>query len=330
MKKNAAWLLVTVSLILSIFILTACDNKIDAPAAKGNSDDARIEEQEGQQKEKKIEDNVRSNEPIVERYEDLLTLNQAYERGYLTKDNLLNIHRYYYDREEQYSSGLSDGQKLAIENTFVEIMEEEKEDAGYGDTVFTLDHAHVTGYYGTYNGCIAVSLTYGEGPFAADTIVWQEVVGDVTFGHSSYIPFFVSQKHKFENRVLIWKTKCKDDVSMDDEILEYYREPTLEENFEDDRVIIIFKHGFRGEVGFDTLEQYIEQPDAVVSIEHNLKTIYKGKDEKMFIGHDRNPMAYIRLSTHDKQTVIDVSKKLMNWDDVLVAGPSYIYEIYLY
>ena len=312
MKKNIAWILILIFMISSLPVLTACGKNVDTSKEEENVAEPAPKEQEDRQSGEKVTDKTKEKEPIVERYEDLLTLNQAYERGYLTKDDLLNISRYYYNRDEQYSPELSDGQKLAIENTFVEIMEEEKEGAGYRDTVFTLDHAHVTGYYGTYNGCIAVSLAYGEGPFVAYSVVWQEVVGDVTFGHSSYISFFESQNHKFGNRVLIWKTKCKDDVSMDDEILKFYREPTLEENFEDDCVSIIFKHGFIGEVGFDTLEQYIEQPDAVVSIEHHLKTIYKGKDEKIFIGHGRNPIAFIRLSTHDKQTVIDVSKKLMN------------------
>ena len=120
---------------------------------------------------------------------------------------------------------------------------------------------------------------------------------------------------------------CYAEGFVDDEILKHYREPVLEDDFEDDVVSVIFKHEFEGEIGFENLDKYTELSDTIISIEHKLKTIYKGKDKKIFVGNDRNPMARVHLSMHSKQTVIDIAKQLMSWDKVLVAGPVYKYEI---
>ena len=184
-----------------LFSLVACEKNSDSPEPKENNS----EPESGKENKE-----TKPQEPIVERYEDFLTLKQAYERGYLTKDDLLSIHHYYYDRDDQYSPGLSDEQKRTIENTLFEIVNEEKENTRYKDTIFTLDQAHVTGYYGTYNGCVAVSLTCGEGPFVASDFIWEEKVGDVTFEHSQHTTFFGSNKHCFDNRVFLWKTNVKE------------------------------------------------------------------------------------------------------------------------
>lgn len=86
---------------------------------------------------------------------------------------------------------------------------------------------------------------------------------------------------------------CYAEGFVDDEILKHYREPVLEDDFEDNVVSVIFKHEFEGEIGFENLEKYTELSDTIISIEHKLKTIYKGKDNKIFVGNDRNPMVRV-------------------------------------
>ena len=201
--------IVLVALIVGsaiLFSFVACEKNSNVP----KPEETNSESGTGTKNEELNNEEPKTKEPIVERYEDFLTLNQAYERGYLTKDDLLNIHHYYYDREEQYSPGLSDEQKRTIENTLFEIVNEEKENTRYKDTIFTLDQAHVIGYYGTYNGCIAVCLTFGEGPFPASCVIWEENVGDVIFVHPEHISYFSSEKYSFDNRVFIWKTNVKE------------------------------------------------------------------------------------------------------------------------
>ena len=115
------------------------------------------------------------------------------------------------------------------------------------------------------------------------------------------------------------------EYAQDNEILKYYHQPTLEENFEDNIVNVILKSGYSGEIGFDEFKA-ADSVSEVIAITYKLKTINKGSKEKFTVDEDENPIFVLKLSTNDKVKVLKVIKQLQKIDMVLVAEPNYIYE----
>lgn len=116
-------------------------------------------------------------------------------------------------------------------------------------------------------------------------------------------------------------TEC----AQDDDILQYYHEPTLEENFENNIVNVILKNGYFGEIGFDDFN-VVDSLSEISAITYKLKTINKDSNEKFLVTEDGNPIFKLKLSTNDKAIVLKVGKQLQKLDIVLVAEPNYIYE----
>ena len=113
---------------------------------------------------------------------------------------------------------------------------------------------------------------------------------------------------------------------IDDNILEHYREPSIEDNFENDKVNVILRDDFIGEVGFDNFMTIDGMPD-LSSITYKLDTIYKGSEDKFNItADDKNPILVLELTKKDKLEVLSVIKKLSELEMVLVAEPNYIYD----
>lgn len=111
--------------------------------------------------------------------------------------------------------------------------------------------------------------------------------------------------------------------TLDNDILQYYHEPDIKENFEDNVVNVILKSDFSGEISFADFKEIASE---IFSITYKLKTIYKGNGEKLTTDINENSILTLKLYKNDKANVLKVINKLQNIDIVLVAEPNYIYE----
>ena len=116
--------------------------------------------------------------------------------------------------------------------------------------------------------------------------------------------------------------------SIDNEILKHYHEPSINEDFEDNKVFVIFKSSYSDikEIGFDDFK-IVEKISEISSIKYNLKQINRGSEEKFILGKEKNHIFILELADHDKEKVLAAIKELQKLDMVLVAEPSYIYDI---
>ncbi|MBD5092669.1 MAG: hypothetical protein HDT36_04740, partial [Clostridiales bacterium] len=110
---------------------------------------------------------------------DFYFLHEAFEKGFLTKEELQNIAYYQNDYTKQFPEQLSDDVALIIKSAECELLRKTSPQA-------TLDDITITKYYGTYNGCVVVVL---DDPFSAvPTMVvnkWIEI-GGVQFHYKSF------------------------------------------------------------------------------------------------------------------------------------------------
>ena len=108
-------------------------------------------------------------------------------------------------------------------------------------------------------------------------------------------------------------------------ILRYYREPTLDMNFEDNVICVILKSGYDylEEISFKDLK-IVEKISRISYIRCNLIE-YRYEDKKiLFKKGDSNHMFKIFLEEHSKEKVLEVIDLLKTLDMVLVAEPDYI------
>ncbi|MBR7186518.1 MAG: S8 family serine peptidase [Clostridia bacterium] len=114
----------------------------------------------------------------------------------------------------------------------------------------------------------------------------------------------------------------------DAEILKYYREPTLNDNFEDNKVNVILKSSYRTlrEISFDDFS-IVEQVTEISAISHNLTQIRRGDSKQLFLQEEDHKLLTLELGTNNKETVLEAIEQLQKMDMVLVAEPSYIYEV---
>ena len=107
----------------------------------------------------------------------------------------------------------------------------------------------------------------------------------------------------------------------DDVLLCNYHEASLNDSFEDNRIVVIFKYNYIGEIDISYFDRLGELA-TVISIQHENNTIQN--NETITITDRNQRMIYLTLKEHDKNTVLSVVKELMLWEDVLVAEPKYI------
>ncbi|MDE7256872.1 MAG: hypothetical protein K2N50_02810 [Clostridia bacterium] len=118
------------------------------------------------------------------------TLQQAYDNGYLTQADLENI-AYYHNGEKPYPENLSEDTAKSIKRDWAKNLTDDETNPTED---VTEDEVTIRKYYGTYNGCVAVTV---ERTGAMHPAVYNPVVveiGTVVFNYGYYSP-----------RITVWK-----------------------------------------------------------------------------------------------------------------------------
>ena len=105
----------------------------------------------------------------------------------------------------------------------------------------------------------------------------------------------------------------------DEKLLSEYQLCSLNENFSDNSLSIIFKHSFVGDVS-TAYFNHIETETEVVSVVDTTGTAAEVP----------NISVEIKLATNDKSIVLALATELMAWDDILIAEPIRFYIRYHY
>ena len=112
----------------------------------------------------------------------------------------------------------------------------------------------------------------------------------------------------------------------DQEILKYYHETTINENFENNKIKVILKGSYSNltEIGFEDFK-IVESVSGISSITYGLNQIYYGEQKKISLIEEKNHIFTLELDTNSKENVLAAIAQLKKLDMVLVAEPSYIY-----
>ncbi len=112
----------------------------------------------------------------------------------------------------------------------------------------------------------------------------------------------------------------------DQEILKYYHETTINDNFENNKVNVILKSSYNNikEIGFEDFK-IVESVSKISSITYCLNKIEYGEQEKFCLREERNPILTLELVTKSKEEVLAAIAQIQKLDMVLVAEPVYIY-----
>ena len=143
------------------------------------------------------------------------SLQGAYDNGWLTQAELMSI-AYYHNRGRNHNEeimsedyeplpktpeNLSTFLNLAIRQTMVNDLNKR-----FDTDTFVLDNIAVYGYCGTYNGCVAIRLSYSDGPYYAEnTVINEHTVANVTFFYPNYTSFYYLTDYILSNTIMIWK-----------------------------------------------------------------------------------------------------------------------------
>lgn len=119
------------------------------------------------------------------------------------------------------------------------------------------------------------------------------------------------------------------ELSEDDkDILRYYREATIDDDFHDNEISVILKSAYDDleEIGFNDFK-IVEKVSKIVAIKYNLEQFTRGSKEKFKLEEGKNHMFRLELEAHSKEKVLEAISQLKKLDMVLVAEPIYIYDI---
>ncbi|MDE5600874.1 MAG: hypothetical protein K2J16_00045 [Clostridia bacterium] len=119
--------------------------------------------------------NPQNGEPTLGEFYDLQT---AYDNGWLSKGDLRNIAYHYADDAQKKGfkptpknpDMLSEETALAIKESYIKPYQESRPDSNANDVP-------IDGYYGTYNGLVAVYIRYG----GAYCVVTEKNIGGIEF-----------------------------------------------------------------------------------------------------------------------------------------------------
>ena len=125
-------------------------------------------------------------------YGTFYTLQEAYDNGYLTREDLMSI-AYYQNGSRRYNESImpedyapipKDPEELS-ESTSLRIRSTAAADwnAEYPDDDATAEDFWIDYYYGTYGNCVAVMMR--DNLSGTTGVVWIGIVADVSFSYNS-------------------------------------------------------------------------------------------------------------------------------------------------
>ena len=244
MKKIKKVLIALVLAIVMVFGVAGCNagahNELQSTIENLQSQIAEMEdrlaEMEDQLRERDttIEDlneQIKKQDEKIEELEKELaektvgafySLQEAYDNGFLSYDELQSIAYYHqsqfinpdfgmsfnadlmgdnYQPIPKTSENLSTLLNLAIKQTMVNDLNKR-----FDTDSFALDNIVIYEYCGTYNDCVAIRMLYSAGPdFAVNDITCEHTVANVTFFYPDYTSFYYLTSYIFSNTIMIWK-----------------------------------------------------------------------------------------------------------------------------
>ncbi|MBE7078780.1 MAG: hypothetical protein E7380_02830 [Clostridiales bacterium] len=121
------------------------------------------------------------------------SLEEAYENGWLTEENLEDIAGYH-NNGIQYPERLNEEILVRIKTDWAKKLREDKTNP---ISNVTADEINVYKYYGTYGDCVVIMLDYSLAEYPAEYIPSTIEIGGITFNFSH--PRYISQ-------LVIWKS----------------------------------------------------------------------------------------------------------------------------
>ena len=126
-------------------------------------------------------------------------------------------------------------------------------------------------------------------------------------------------------KINITDKKTTELTEYDKQILNYYRTPSNEEEFEDDRVLVILKNAYSSAESVSFADFKIADADKITYITNYTTTIYAGTNDVLPLDtRNKNQVLEFGLTVHSKQFVLDLIEQLDSLDIVLFAEPKYI------
>lgn len=147
---------------------------------------------------------------------ELFTLEQAYNNGFLSHDDLLSIAYYHqgsimnaetatdvFTPKNMEPKELSKDIDYSVRQTLVSILNEK-----FNANSFQIDNIVICAYYGTYHDGVVIRMIYSEADTIALTdVIREDVVSGIKFYYSSYTEFFRTDDFIFSNSIMYWKRK---------------------------------------------------------------------------------------------------------------------------
>lgn len=150
---------------------------------------------------------------------EFYTLQEAYENGILTQEDLISIAYYYhsnispetvngdlmgegYQPIEKEPKVLSEKTERSIKKTMISDLKNQN-----FSQPLKLKNIVISGYYGTYKDYIAVNLAYSSDGVntALDLALNEYEVGGVKFSNRAYTVFFRNENFVFSNQITVWE-----------------------------------------------------------------------------------------------------------------------------
>ncbi|MDE6850183.1 MAG: hypothetical protein K2J54_02530, partial [Clostridia bacterium] len=194
------------------------------------------------------------------------TLQQAYDNGYLTQADLESI-AYYHNGEKPYPENISEDTAKSIKRDWAKNLTDDETNPTED---VTEDEVTIRKYYGTYNGCVAVTV---ERTGAMHPAVYNPVVveiGTVVFNYGYYSP-----------RITVWKMNGDSNQSGDVKIGTFY---TLQQAYDngylthEDLMTIANRHNNNIAVSLqEDISLLIRETAAYISRNDKNNPIYEAK-----------------------------------------------------
>lgn len=213
MRKLKNILIALILGIVTIFSIAGCN----ADTQKESHDKEDDSQSQVDKSDKEIEEELPEEEELAGSF---YTLQEAYDNGWLTRDDLMSIAYYHHKNTmndgymfnsdlmgedfkpiDNFPDSLSKQLELSIRKTRLNSL-----NAEYSTDEFTLENVGISSYYGSYNGGVAIRMYYAEDGVSTSTC-WavNKTIDDVEFYYSSYTEYFRTLNYSFNNSIMIWK-----------------------------------------------------------------------------------------------------------------------------
>ena len=120
------------------------------------------------------------------------------------------------------------------------------------------------------------------------------------------------------------ETSQEDDLSeADKNFLQYYREPDMKYDFEDNLINVYLKSKYSTmeSIGFSDFP--FASIDQVYSISYDRDTIYANENKRLTLRERTHQTVVFELYTHSKENVLKLIEEINDLEIVLAAGPEY-------